>query len=226
MARKFGVDIDLKIIDNPGDVHKKIMKEMVRVLNNNLPKVAASAQKKLRTKLGDIFYDSDEYTDILRAGRGDFGFEDGTAKSRLRAIIDALQDTTIVTAKKVSIRSGNFAGGLVVEAFPDDFNYILSLPEASVNTQKGDILHWLFNMLLSGDRIIIADYIVEYGAGKGRSGIARMVKSQGGGWRVPPNLAGTANDNWITRSVKNFQRTIQRIIEDVIQEEFIYAKII
>lgn len=220
MVSPFKIGVKLELVDSPAEIHKKINKEIAKVINRNLALISDSVQKEVRSQIGEIFYNSQEYIDILQTGRGEFGFPSGSEKSRMRAIIQGLQQTLIVTPKRVSLKGSNFTGGFLVEAFPDDFNYILALPEAKVTTEKGETITWLFNMLFSGDRIIIADYDVEFG-NTGRSGIAHMVNKSGEAWRVPPNLAGVSGDNWITRTVDVTQKYIERIIEDSITNVFV-----
>jgi hypothetical protein len=39
----------------------------------------------------------------------------------------------------------------------------------------------------------------------------------GGGWRMPPGLSGTANDNILTRALENIEKDIQLIVSKELQ---------
>ena len=77
---------------------------------------------------------------------------------------------------------------------------------------RGD-LHWLQWLLEKGDTIIIDSYEYSPRSGFGRSGGGSM--KLGGSWRVPPEYAGTPENNFISDSLFNntFQSTLQNIIE-------------
>ena len=39
----------------------------------------------------------------------------------------------------------------------------------------------------------------------------------GSGWRVPPSLSGTANDNILTKALENIEKDIQVIVNQELQ---------
>jgi hypothetical protein len=89
---------------------------------------------------------------------------------------------------------------------------LVALPIGHVIYGRGD-LHWLKWLLERGDAIIIDSYEYNPQSGFGRSGGGSM--ALGGSWRVPPEYAGTPDDNFISDSLFNkpFQDTLQNIIE-------------
>ena len=40
---------------------------------------------------------------------------------------------------------------------------------------------------------------------------------RGGGWSVPPNLAGTVQDNILTRSLQNIEKDIETLVNQELQ---------
>jgi len=89
---------------------------------------------------------------------------------------------------------------------------LVALPLGHIVYGRGD-LHWLQWLLEKGDAIIIDSYEYSPQSGFGRSGGGSM--KLGGSWRVPPEYAGTPEDNFISDSLFNrtFQDTLQNIIE-------------
>jgi hypothetical protein len=74
----------------------------------------------------------------------------------------------------------------------------LSLPEGHTIYEDGD-LHWLQWMLIRGDETIIVGYEYNPQTGLGRSKLGNMKK--GNSFRVPPQYAGTSDNNFITRAL-------------------------
>ena len=89
---------------------------------------------------------------------------------------------------------------------------LVALPVGHVIYGRGD-LHWLQWLLERGDIIIIDSYEYSPRSGFGRSGGGSM--KLGGSWRVPPEYAGTPENNFISDSLFNntFQSTLRNIIE-------------
>ena len=78
---------------------------------------------------------------------------------------------------------------------------------------EGGDLHWLRWLLLEGYKVLVVGFHFRFQPGRGRSQLGYMRK--GGFWRVPPEYAGTADDNFVTRALRNpaNERQIQSIFE-------------
>ena len=71
-------------------------------------------------------------------------------------------------------------------------------------------MRWL---LLEGTRTIVSSYAYEPD-NSGRSGGGTM--RLGGIWRVPPQFAGTASENFVTRMFENKDKQIQPILKGLL----------
>lgn len=142
----------------------------------------------------------------------DFGLEFDPSP----AIIDAVSN---------SVRLGINPGGdkrfkktgttlITLSIQPRDYNNLLTLAIAEQDIRDGTI-PWLEWLLLEGDSVIIYDYSVEYGAGFGRSGGARM--KDGGFFKVNPIHSGTRDDNFITRAISRASDDIVSAIQKGLQ---------
>lgn len=196
------IPLSLEIITPLADIQKMMMNEIRDQFNRALPTVAAAVQKDLRQNIPRVFTKSREYESLLLGPlNAHFGFEAGSEAGRLDEIIFALANSIVVEHVRVGVRGGDFTGGLRIKAFNGDFQDLLALNSAFVQN-KGETLPWLEWMLLRGDEIIIADYVINFGDHpRSRSGDAVMIPKEGGIWRVPPGVSGTQNKNWITRAV-------------------------
>jgi hypothetical protein len=77
---------------------------------------------------------------------------------------------------------------------------------------------WLRWLLLESNSIIVAGY--EFKASNaGRTGLGIMVKSRGG-WQIPTQHAGTATDNFATRSLSDIKKTIDQVMDAEIKRGF------
>ena len=140
----------------------------------------------------------------------DIGLTSGQASAVAEGWANAVAGSVNVKLRSISMGKTT-TGGITVEIQPEDYSNRL-------NTELRPI--WGDNMedvaftpivdailLTRGDRILVADYDIEYGS-FGRSGGARMKKKKGVGWgisrglsRVPPQFAGTIKNNFITRTL-------------------------
>jgi hypothetical protein len=106
-----------------------------------------------------------------------------------------------------------FEGGITIEAIRADYADVLALPDSTLITpEHGYVLPWLQWLLLEGNKTIIEHFKVQFGSW-GRTGGAIMRK--GGSWHVPPEHAGTINDNFITRAIAQIEPQLVETIKNV-----------
>jgi len=209
-----------RIITPLSEINKMVMQEIVRVGNKILPPIAISIENELKTTIGDIFDLSAEYKSI-QSGilQAQFGIRPGEAKSKLKAIITTLAQSTRVNFSQLKLRGNTIEGGFRIFAFRADFADILSMDEGFTVTNAGQRLHWLDWLLLEGDKLIIADYYFLPGSfPTSRSGGGIMVFNNAKYWRVPPQFSGVADNNWITRTVQAYIQDLEIIVEKAIRK--------
>lgn len=206
-------EISLELLTTDAEFHKMVLDQIRDKFNAAFPKIAKLVQRDLRANIARVFVNSPEYQSMLHGPlNAHFGFKAGDEASRLDDIIMVLANQITVTSQRVSVRGGNFTGGLRVTMFDGTFEDLLKIPSAFVQN-KGEALPWLEWLLLKGDQIIFADYTIDFGRHpRSRSGEAIMIKEEGAVWRVPPGVSGTINNNWITRAVNKSLDFINRLI--------------
>lgn len=124
-----------------------------------------------------------------------------------------------VTYNKATISKNSIKGSFSLSAIQSDYTDILAIPESILITEKGQKLEWLKWLLLFGDKTIIKDYTVVLGPNpRSRTGNAVMVQETKSRWNIPPQFAGTLNNNWITRSIDSVNDEINSILLNALEE--------
>ena len=110
-------------------------------------------------------------------------------------------------------------GKISIGMIQSDYSDVLSLTESSFTYSSGrgsGVIEWLRWLLLESTSIIVSEYDF-VPSNQGRTGMGIMAKRQGGGWSIPPQYAGTAVDNFVTRSLFDIQNTIESVVTREVQ---------
>lgn len=199
--------------DDPRELVKTILRELAVQLNAGIRRALGPIRRKVRDTVERALRASPEF-DSLAGGRlqAELGVADSL--SAMRAIADAIVGVSEVTHQPVSVSGENLTGGLTVSVLRTDLGEVLAIPGATFTSEGGYQIDWLDWLLTKGDQFIIAEYVFVPGEHPGsRTGLGIMAKAQQGGWRVPPEFAGTINDNWLTRSLGGAEPAIAEIIQ-------------
>jgi len=152
-----------------------------------------------------------------------FGLTDGMASEAASQIVNA-----VISAVRVERRKSRRAiiGSLVVNVDPVlATSLVLSTVPASTYTSNGHLISWLDWLLTKGTQVIIGGYEVISTVrdnAKSRSGGGFMLKtgSQAMSFSVPSKFAGTAGDNFITKTIFASRPNIENIIRTEITRLF------
>lgn len=139
--------------------------------------------------------------------RAEFGLDDSEAAKLPDLIIDML---TI----KSDLDFSNGKIKIIIKFIDEDFDPNKLGSYTSVN-KKGDatLIPWLYWLLTAGTEDVVTDHYMSAIPGAGRSEMAIMIKEEGSTYSVDPEYAGSANDNWITKTIKfNFPEIRAQII--------------
>ena len=132
---------------------------------------------------------------------------------RLQSIIRAASNTF-----KIQVRAGNLLS-INIGILEDDYSQLLALPESVfpyISAKGSGVLQWLRWILIEGNGPIIRDF--EYAPTPSRfSRTGGGVMLRGGTWSVPPSIAGTAQDNILTRTLQDIEKDIEKIITQELQ---------
>lgn len=208
-----GINISASLLlgnDFENKFRENAVKEIRKVLLRSYPRIQKGVLKSLRAIARERIIDSPEYNSMIGGTlRGELGLPDGM--SRITRIIEQWILNIRVT---VNTGSGRSLGYISISMIESTYGDVLDLPESVLRytNRKGKSvsLDWLKWLLTEGGSTIVSEY--EFSpSSKGRTGLGVMIKSRGG-WKVPAQFAGVANDNFVTRSFEGITKDIEIII--------------
>lgn len=203
--------IALKLTDSIPDITRNINQAIAEELNANVQKKISNISTQVKDLVSNAIESQPEIQSLKDGAlKGAFGIIDSDI-----AILNIMQSITSSIEVRFKKFDSNLNGGVVVNVQPSSFSNLLGLPQG-FTVYKSGVLHWLDWLLLRGDTIIIADYQYNPKTGLGRSGLGNMIT--GGSFRVPPQFAGSDNDNFITRALLSNEAESQiiKILEEAI----------
>lgn len=207
---------DIFIVESNSEIEGKILRALKPEVNKYLEKVFTKAKAKITDTIINAITNSPEYNSLIS---GDLKYEFGLpdSDSRVNSLLNFW--TKIRTDyKSVSISNNKLSGGFTISMIQSDFSDVINSSAAVFTTEKGTDLNWLEWLLLFGNKTIIKDYVVEFGANpRSRTGRAVMRGVQKGKWSVPSEFAGTKNNNWITRAIDSADGEINSVLKEALK---------
>lgn len=205
----------LKLTESNSVIAQNMLKALLPDLNKYFDKIYNKMRQTIPVILINHIKAQPEY-DSLMSGKlkAEFGLPDSSA--RLSSILSTIESGSVVQTKPLAIAGSRIRGSVRLQMVQKDFSDLLSLGAASFTTEKGSSLEWLRWLLTEGDTTIIADYTFVLGSHpNSRTGMGIMREFGGSSWRVPPEFAGTVNNNWITRAINAASSDIQNELESL-----------
>lgn len=199
----------IKILDSDVVIQKNILES----LRSGLKLIFTKARPKIESSIKALVVEAlSTCPEILSLQNGKLKYDFGLSDDPTSDIIYAIANSTYVSFRDFSLKLSGSTVALNIFIQPSDFQNLLSLPAASVVTEKGESLPWLEWLLTAGDAIIVNSYHVQYQSSpSSRSGGAIMVPN--GIFKVDSSFSGTEDDNFITRSLNKYQAKIMECVE-------------
>lgn len=174
-------------------------------------KLKEISNEKVLSQIKPIFIEllkeSETYKSIVSGDgylRGALGFPYGEEQEMIDSIIYHIADSVELKLNPSSV-NGNFNFNIDLNVKISDSG-VFNLPEAIIETEKGEQLEWLRWLLEEGTKPVISGHHVSFNlnyiqSGYSRSHLALMFKN--GSFAIPAQFAGTEDDNWIKRALSN-----------------------
>lgn len=206
------MDISVDIIESVDEITKRILKALLPQVNQYFQKAFNECKNQINSIITEAIVSSAEYQSLLSGKlKYEFGLPD--SESRLSTILGIVSNIQ-TSYNEPTIIKNQIKASFSLNMIPSDYSDLLASSVAIFTTEKGSQLEWLKWLLLFGDKTIIKDYIVEIGPNaRSRTGNAIMVSTIKGRWNVPPEFAGTKNNNWITRAIDSVNNDIIQLLE-------------
>lgn len=212
----------MKILESDSEIRQKILTALLQdvqiTFNRSIPQI----KKEIQDLVIDTIKNSPEYSSLVSGQlRLELGIPDATAK--IEELLNIWISNIEVQIKPFKINNTGLSGGFSINCIKRDFSDVLSSSAAQIEDNiRGYSLPWLNWLLLEGGKILVKDHIVVIGSSDfSRTGEAIMRTSTNGSWRVPPEFAGTSDNNWITRAIDKIDNEITQIFQDNIERNII-----
>ena len=129
-----------------------------------------------------------------------------------------LNDIEIKINKPKAISKG-IEANLVINMIKENYADIVSSGSGVYASEKGSQINWLRWLLLEGNNSVVIGYrYLPKTDANSRTGKGIMISGQSSIYRVPPQFAGTASDNWITRGIDQALPQIESYINRMVQK--------
>ena len=176
---------------------------------------------KIKPNIKSIISNAPEAQSLISGDlRGEFGIPNGLEVDFVKSIVLTIANNIQLDFYPIKLTGSSLSGGFTFYVAQEDFADILSLSEATITTDKAQILPWLEWLLLQGNKIIISEHKLKFSPANSRSHSFIMVQDTGSFWSVPPQFAGTIKDNWITRALEDNIKAIQTIVATEMKRVF------
>ena len=208
----------ISIVESDKEIQTTINRLLAIEIKKMLSNIGKNAETYIKQTIITSIQQQPEYSSLLN-GRLKYEFGLPDADSRVASILSAIQDSLTISYVQPRYNSSSINASFEINMIPSDFNDILNLPEAVFTTEKGTQLQWLKWLLLEGDSSIVFGYQFILGQNPfSRTGGGIMRSDSAGVWRVPPEFAGTINNNWITRAITNTEADINNFFGSQIKQ--------
>lgn len=231
-----GFIANLKLLTTQGEFNAMVAEALAPQLNERILKQTSRINGRVSEVLKKRLMGSPEYKSLMGEDqsssslRGHFGLIAPVVV--VTPIINTWLASIIVTLNHFKpTKSGKLNGGLKITAIQGDYKDVENLPYSSYTAKpSGKLIEWLKWLLESGTQVLIQDYGITFDIDEGgfvgkifrsRSGEALMISPEVTfgmkplnsvfQWSVPPEYAGTQENNWVTRALIGIEKDIENI---------------
>lgn len=231
---RFGFGISINV--DTKKMAQEILKAAVKQININME----NEIRGLKERIGQGFVDRLKATPTYDSIVSDFGqlhdeFGIPNPQYAMNSILSKLKLCFDVVYKKARIvNNDRIEATFSVQFNKQDFTFLYNdgafkaafnkifkrAPTTKFKTAKKDTITWLQWLLESGNSPVILDYHVSFDDRHSKysrtGGYALMF--HGGSWGVPPKFAGTITDNWLTRTLAEYEKDIEESLNVIIRQ--------
>lgn len=209
----------LQLLETEQSINAKIMQALLPDIKRYMAKVSRTIKAEFPYLIENILSESPTLNDLTRGRlRLELGIPDPINK--ILGILDIWKNNVAVTyIPPKATFNGGIESNLSIGIIQSDYSDILGSDYAYVYDNVGNYkLPWLQWLLLDGTKPIVDNHRVLFTnkSSRSRTGGAIMVGSTRS-WSVPPQHAGTMEDNWITREIDKNQDVIEQFLKDILK---------
>ena len=204
-----------KLLTSGSDFKKYILKTISDTVNRRLFSKLSSAENTISNMVIASIKAQPEYSSLKNGElRNKFGIQNTSEIDNVLAMFNDI-NTDI---DKARISGGEVTANITINMIKDDFAS-LSSGMAAYTSEGGSQIDWLDWLLYKGNNSVVIGYkYLPVVSPKSRTGKGIMVKGEGNIVRVPPQFAGTSDDNWITRGVDAALPQIREYFNKIVKQ--------
>jgi len=212
----------IQITESTSSVSAKVLFEVVEQVDKRMRKAAP----QINLRVGELIETrirATPHVKSLISGQlqADFGLNIGEAEEAIESLLFVVKRSVKVNLGIKNRGSlGNSAWSMSVSILPEGFSDILKGIGTYQSPRSGEFIPWMEWLLTKGTTIIYDDFFVAKGEFRtSRSGFALMFPSGESGkmFRVDPNFAGTADDNFVVNTIASLLPEIGNIMFSYLQ---------
>lgn len=207
--------LNIKLVESNSEIEKKINAAIAEELNALIKKNIKAAQQRIKSSVSGWVTSQPEIQSLLKEGvpnslHAQFGLATGQGLLSSTNIVNAIVASIEVKVRQVDAKKLNT--GIDFNIQPKNLRNLLGLPSGFTQSEDQTTLPWLSWLLLEGSSTIVYGYtyVPDF---SGRSGGGTM--EAGGAWRIPPEFAGTIDDNFVTRALSNRDKELEEILRGI-----------
>jgi hypothetical protein len=211
--------LSLKILENNSTIEKAILRALLPEVALFMDKVYTYVKDNLFSIIKFNIESQPEYESLINGKlRLELGIPD--AENRIKDLINVWINNAVIDYKKPQILNSKIKSTFSIKMINVNFSDVLNLNISHIeHNAEGSTIPWLEWLLLEGTAVLVDNYEVYIGPNnRSRTGYAIMKSSDNRGWSMPPEYAGTINDNWITRAIDSAKPSVQKLLEKALSQ--------
>lgn len=194
----------VKILTNSVKFLSQLKEDLKRRLKPRLRKAADGLKAELTEKIPQWIATSIDYFLLKKKGnRVELGITD-------EQLNQAMRDVGQVIIESIRIEITSNPGGLKLYFDPRTLSLVKLLPSGEYISENGHLVQWLNWLVTAGSRVVVEGHHFTDMPGEGRIGGGIMWK--GGVWRVPLEIRGDQDENFVTRIMDKKTREMYRLM--------------
>lgn len=195
------MQFSLRLLESESAIKQMVLDSIKDHLQTAFYKARMVLAKTIPVEIYKAIVSEPEYQSLL-SGRLRYEFGIPEAAQKVNDIVNIWANNVIVNVTPITLSGSGLKGGFSIGMIQSNYEDVLTSDSALVfDGLSKAVLPWLEWLLLYGNKIIVKNYTVQVGPNPySRTGLAIMKPSKEN-WRVPPEFAGTQNNNWVTRAL-------------------------
>lgn len=211
------LSFSVKLLGTNKDIANEISLALLKDVSTYFDNITNQISQNIPNFVIQSITDQPEYSALI-GGKLQYELGITNPEQRLSEILETIRSGTIIDIKPPKVISNKITSKFQLKMIKKDFSDLLSIGSSSFTSEKGSEIDWLRWLLLEGDSIIISDYMFILGPNRAsRTGMGIMKPSSSRSWRVPPEYAGSINNNWITRGLDSASQKIDQFLQRLIK---------